>query len=226
MEVFDIKADLREVKGKGASRRLRREGLVPAVLYGGGDAIVNLQLEHNDLYHHAEHEAFYSHILKLTIDGKSQRVVLKDMQRHPYKPTIMHVDFQRIREDTALTMRVPLHFINEEKCPGVKNSGGIVSHLMTELEISCLPKDLPEYIEVDVLEMELGDALHLSDLKVPEGVEIASLLSGGDPAQTVVSVQAPQLEVETSEDEDAEVSEAEESAAADDAEGDDDGDNS
>ena len=215
MEVFEINADLREVQGKGASRRLRRAGMVPAVLYGGSGEPVNLQLGHNDLFHHAQHEAFYSHILKLIIDGKDQRVILRDMQRHPFKPTIMHVDFQRVDENKALTMRVPLHFVNEEQCVGVKTGGGIISHLMTELEISCLPKDLPEYIEVDVVELNVGDALHLSDLKVPEGVEIAALMHGGDPAQSVVSVQAPRIEVEPTEEAEAEAAEgADEGEAA------------
>ncbi|MGR8946430.1 MAG: 50S ribosomal protein L25/general stress protein Ctc [Gammaproteobacteria bacterium] len=195
MEVFEINASLREVQGKGASRRLRRAGLVPAVLYGGSDDPVNLQLEHNDLFHHAQHEAFYSHILNLIVDGKTQRVVLRDMQRHPFKPSIMHIDLQRINENEAITMRAPLHFINEEQCVGVKTGGGIVSHLLTELEISCLPKDLPEYIEVDVIDLDVGDSLHLSDLKVPEGVQIAALMHGGDPAQSVVAVQAPRVEV-------------------------------
>ena len=223
MEVFEINADLREVQGKGASRRLRRAGLVPAVLYGGSGEPVNLQLEHNDLFHHAQHEAFYSHILKLIVEGKDQRVILRDMQRHPFKPTIMHVDFQRIDENKALTMRVPLHFINEEQCVGVKTGGGIISHLMTELEISCLPKDLPEYIEVDVIELNVGDALHLSDLKVPEGVEVAALMHGGDPAQSVVSVQAPRVEAEPTEDAEAEGAEGgdEGAATSDDAGGDD-----
>ena len=223
MEVFEINADLREVQGKGASRRLRRAGLVPAVLYGGSGEAVNLQLEHNDLFHHAQHEAFYSHILKLIIDGKDQRVILRDMQRHPFKPTIMHVDFQRIDENKALTMRVPLHFVNEEQCVGVKTGGGIISHLMTELEISCLPKDLPEYIEVDVIELNVGDALHLADLKVPEGVEIAALMHGGDPAQSVVSVQAPRVEAEPTEAAAAEGAEGgdEGAAASDDTGGDD-----
>ena len=196
MEVFEINANLRDVQGKGASRRLRRAGLVPAVVYGGGEDPVNIQLEHNDVFLHTQHEAFYSHILSLIVDGKSQRVVVRDMQRHPFKPVINHIDFQRINENQALTMRVPLHYINEEQCVGVKTGGGIISHLMTELEISCLPKDLPEFIEVDVLELEMGEALHLSDLKVPEGVEIAALLHGGDAAQPVVSVHAPRVEVE------------------------------
>lgn len=196
MEVFEINANLRDVQGKGASRRLRRAGLVPAVVYGGGEDPVNIQLEHNDVLLHTNHEAFYSHILSLIVDGKPQRVVVRDMQRHPYKHLISHIDFQRINENQALTMRVPLHYINEEQCVGVKTGGGIISHLITELEISCLPKDLPEYIEVDVLELEIGEALHLSDLKVPDGVEIAALLHGGDPTQPVVSVHAPRVEVE------------------------------
>ena len=133
----------------------------------------------------------------------------------------MHVDFQRIDENKALTMRVPLHFVNEEQCAGVKTGGGIISHLMTELEISCLPKDLPEYIEVDVVAVEVGDALHLSDLKVPEGVEIAALMHGGDPAQSVVSVQAPRVETEPTEVEDAEGAEGDGEAASEDAGGDD-----
>ena len=221
MEVFEINANLREVQGKGASRRLRRAGLVPAVLYGGGDDPVNLQLEHNDLFHHAQHEAFYSHILNLIVDGKSQRVVLRDMQRHPFKPSIMHIDFQRINENQAITMRAPLHFINEEQCVGVKTGGGIISHLLTELEISCLPKDLPEYIEVDVLELEVGESLHLSDLKVPEGVQISALLHGGDPAQPVVSVQAPRVEtVETAAPEAVDAEAADEAPAEDAPEGD------
>lgn len=220
MEVFEINAKPRDVKGKGASRRLRRAGLVPAVVYGGGQDPANIQLEHNDLFHHAQHEAFYSHILNLVIDGKSQRVILRDMQRHPYKPTISHIDFQRINESESITMRVPLHFINEEACVGVKTGGGLISHLMTELEISCLPKDLPEYIEVDVLELALGDALHLSDLKIPDGVEIVALSHGGDEMQTVVSVQAPRVEVEPSGEDDADADQqADGSSGAGDGEG-------
>jgi len=199
VEVFDINASLRDVQGKGASRRLRRAGQVPGVVYGGGKDPVNIQFQHNDLYLHTQHEAFYSHILNLVVDGDSQRVILRDMQRHPFKPSISHIDFQRVNESEALTMNIPLHFINEEECVGVKTGGGIISHLMTELEISCLPKDLPEYIEVDVLELEIGSAIHLSDLKIPRGVEIAALMHGGDDAQPVVSVHAPRVEVEIEE---------------------------
>lgn len=202
MEDFAIVAALRDDKGKGASRRLRRTGYVPGILYGADKDPVSIQLEHNDVMKHTELEAFYSHILTLKLPGGSERVVLKDMQRHPYKAQVMHMDFLRVRENEMLTMRVPLHFINEEKCVGVKDHGGVVSHLMTELEILCLPRNLPEYIEVDILALDVGDSLHLSDLKVPEGVEIAALASGGDPAQPVVSVQVPRVAAEPEEGDD------------------------
>lgn len=199
MEDFAIVAAPRDDKGKGASRRLRRTGYVPGILYGADKDPVSIQLEHNDVMKHTELEAFYSHILTLKLPSGTERVVLKDMQRHPYKAQIMHMDFLRVRENEMLTMRVPLHFINEEKCVGVKDHGGVVSHLMTELEILCLPRNLPEYIEVDILALDVGDSLHLSDLKVPEGVEIAALASGGDPAQPVVSVQVPRVAAEPEE---------------------------
>ncbi len=202
MEDFAIVAALRDDKGKGASRRLRRTGYVPGILYGADKDPVSIQLEHNDVMKHTELEAFYSHILTLKLPSGTERVVLKDMQRHPYKAQIMHMDFLRVRENEMLTMRVPLHFINEEKCVGVKDHGGVVSHLMTELEILCLPRNLPEYIEVDILGLDVGDSLHLSDLKVPEGVEIAALASGGDPAQPVVSVQVPRVAAEPEEGDD------------------------
>ena len=143
--------------------------------------------------HQLEHEAFFSHILTIKLDGSSEKVVLKDLQRHPYKPHLLHVDFQRINEAEELTMRIPLHFINEDKCPGVKTGGGVVSHIMSELEIVCLPKDLPEYIEIDLINMEVGDSIHLGDLKMPEGVVIAALEHGGDPSQPVVSVHVPRV---------------------------------
>ncbi len=215
MEDFAIVAALRDDKGKGASRRLRRTGYVPGILYGADKDPVSIQLEHNDVLKHTDLEAFYSHILTLKLPSGSERVVLKDMQRHPYKAQVMHMDFLRVSENEMLTMRVPLHFVNEEKCVGVKDHGGVVSHLITELEILCLPRDLPEYIEVDVVELDIGDALHLSDLKVPEGVEIAAIASGGDPAQPVVSVQVPRVVAEPEEGED-EVEEAPEADADDD----------
>jgi large subunit ribosomal protein L25 len=196
MEQFEIVAAQRDDKGKGASRRLRRTGYIPGILYGAGKDPVSIQLEHNDVLKHTDVEAFYSHILTLKLPDSSERVVLKDMQRHPFRAQVMHMDFLRIDENEKLTMRVPLHFINEENCVGVKTGGGVISHLMTELEILCLPRDLPEYIEIDVEHLDLGDAIHLSEVTVPEGVEIASLAHGGDAAQSVVSVQVPRAVIE------------------------------
>ncbi|HJP36190.1 MAG: 50S ribosomal protein L25/general stress protein Ctc [Gammaproteobacteria bacterium] len=199
MSEFEITAEARDRKGKGASRRLRRAGYVPAILYGAGKNPVQLQLKHNDVVKRTELEAFYSHILTLNMPDGAESVVLKDMQRHPYKSQIMHMDFLRINENEQLTMRVPLHFINEDVCVGVRTGGGVISHLITELEIVCLPRNLPEYIEIDVAELDLGATLHLSDILVPEGVEIAALIQGGDPAQTVVSVQIPRAIIEPEE---------------------------
>ena len=193
MDIFEIEAEIRHDRGKGASRRLRRDGKIPAIVYGAHKDAVALQLSHNDMLLHTEHEAFYSHILTLKVGGEAQRVVLKDMQRHPYKPFIMHMDFLRISESEAITMRVPLHFINEERCVGVKQSGGVIAHLMSDLEVTCLPANLPEYIEVDVAELDIGDSIHLEQLALPEGVEIAALLHGGDASLGVVSVNAARI---------------------------------
>lgn len=231
MDKFEIAAETRHDRGKGASRRLRRDGKIPAIIYGAGNDPVPIQLGHNDMLLHTDHEAFYSHILTLTLDGKAEPVVLKDMQRHPYKRAIMHMDFQRVDESEELTMRVPIHFLNEEKCAGVKSGGGVISHLMSDLEISCLPKDLPEYIEIDVQHLELGDAIHLSEIKVPEGVTLALLSGASDDDLPVVSVNVPRvaeedLEAETEEGEEAEgaAEAAEGSEASDEAEGDGEGD--
>ena len=210
MNQFEISADARKLKGKGASRRLRRTGFIPGILYGAGKDPVNIQLEHNSVVKHTEVEAFYSHILTLQLPSGDERVVLKDMQRHPYRELILHMDFLRVDESEKLAMRVPLHFINEEACAGVK-AGGVVSHVLTELDILCLPRDLPEYIEIDVGGLDLGDSIHLSDVSVPSGVEIAALVHGGDDAQSVVSVQMPRvvIEPEPGESEAAAVSEGE-----------------
>jgi large subunit ribosomal protein L25 len=200
MEQFEIIAQAREVKGKGASRRLRHAGFVPGILYGAGKEPVNIQLEHNDVVKHTEVEAFYSHILTLKLPSGSERVVLKDMQRHPFKAIIMHMDFLRVDETEKLAMRVPLHFANESTCVGVK-AGGVVSHVMTELDVLCLPRDLPEFIEIDIAELEVGGSLHLFDITMPAGVEIAALSHGGDDAQPVVSVHLPRVVSETQVDE-------------------------
>lgn len=195
MKSFEVEAESRTLRGKGASRRLRRDGKLPAVVYGAHKDPVAIQLNHNEMLLHTAQEAFYSHILNLKIDGSAEKVVLKDMQRHPYKPFIQHMDFQRVDASEALTMRVPIHFINETSCAGVKTGGGVVSHLMTELEITCLPQDLPEYIEIDVEALEVGESIHLADLTMPEGVQIASLVHGGDAGLAVVQVVLPRAAV-------------------------------
>jgi len=170
---FIVNAELRSDQGKGASRRLRETGRLPGILYGAHKEPTMISLSHNEITRHLEDEAFYSNLLTLNLGGNQETVVLKDLQRHPSKPFILHADFQRVQADEKIRLHVPLHFINEAKCPGVK-AGGKVSHQLTDVEISCLPKDLPEYIEVDMSEMQVGDALHLSQLKLPAGVEYPS----------------------------------------------------
>ena len=199
MDQFELTAEPREDVGRGASRRLRRTGKLPGIVYGADQVTTAITLDHDDVVHHIEHEAFYSHILTLKIGKEKQKVVLKDMQRHPFKPRILHIDLQRVSETEELTMRVPLHFLNEEKCIGVKQGGGVISHLMTELEITCLPKNLPEYIEVDMLDVNVGDTIHLGDLKLPEGVEAYNLAHGGDATAPVVSVHIPKIITEEEE---------------------------
>lgn len=191
---FEIEAHVRHDIGKGASRRLRREEKVPGVVYGGGKEPSSLVLEHKIIAKSLENEAFYSHILVLKTGSDSERVILKDVQRHPFKPRIMHVDFQRVRADEKLHMHIPLHFVGADKAPGVKDAGGLVSHLMTDVEISCLPDNLPEYIELDISNMQLNQILHLSDIKLPKGVELVALAHGDDKG--VVSVHIPRVEEE------------------------------
>jgi large subunit ribosomal protein L25 len=220
MESFELNAETRQDVGKGASRRLRRDGKLPGVIYGSNKDAESITLRHDDVIHQLENEAFYSHILTLNVDKKPEKVVLKDLQRHPYKPSVMHIDFQRISDTEKLTMRVPLHFVNEEKCVGVKTGGGVISHIMTELEISCFPKNLPEYIEVDMLEIDVGEAIHLGDIQLPEGVEIYALLHGGDAAQSVASVQIPRVVEEEDEAVESEEGDAAEAATPEADEGD------
>ena len=200
MKSFELNAEPREDMGKGASRRLRREGKIPAVVYGAGKDAASIMISHNEIFHHLENEAFYSHVLTLQMGKTKEKVVLKDLQRHPYKPVVLHLDLLRVDEKEKLTMRVPLHFINETKCIGVKTGGGVVSHVMNELEISCLPKDLPEYIEVDMADVNIGEGIHLADLKIPEGSEITALAHGGDASQIVVTVHLPKVVKEVEDD--------------------------
>ena len=187
---FVLTAEPRTEQGKGASRRLRREGKVPAILYGAGKDPVPLSLNHNELLKQLENEAFYSHILTVELDGKTEQAVLKDLQRHPAKPFILHLDLMRVSAGEKIRVNVPLHFVGEDVAPGVKIGGGIVTHAVTEVEISCLPKDLPEYIEVDLSALELGESLHLSDLKLPPGVELVQLLQGEEHDVAVAAIQA------------------------------------
>jgi large subunit ribosomal protein L25 len=185
---FNLVAELREDQGKGASRRLRREGKVPAILYGGGRPPRNLAFDQNKVLQQLDHEAFYSSILTITVGDKSQPAILKDLQRHPAKRQIIHMDMQRIREDEKIRVHVPLHFLGEEIAPGVKQGGGSVSRLMTDVEVSCLPKDLPEYLEVDISHLDLDDMLYLSDIKTPEGVELTELAHGEGHDHAIVSI--------------------------------------
>lgn len=188
MENFEVIIESREVQSKGASRRLRRAGKVPGILYGGEKDPVPFSVSHNEMLKHLAHEAFYSHILTLKMGEQTEKAVLKDLQRHPAKPFLLHIDFQRVDESQQLHMHVPLHFINEEHCVGVKQDGGVIAHLMSEVEIHCLPKALPEFIEVDLSEIHAGDSVHLSALKLPEGVEIPALAQGADHDLPVVAV--------------------------------------
>ena len=199
---FDLIAEAREDQGKGASRRLRHQGKVPAILYGAGRPPRMLAFDHNKVIREMENESFYSSVLNIKVGDKSQAAVLKDVQRHPAKPLIMHMDLQRIVEDEAIRMNVPLHFVGEDVAPGVKMGGGAISHLMSDVEVSCLPKDLPEFIEVDVSELELNGMLHLSDLKLPGGVEIPQLAQGPEHDHAIVSLQVRKGREEAEEVED------------------------
>ena len=187
-ESFVVNAELRTDQGKAASRRLRRTGKVPAVIYGGKEPAQQLTLSHHEMAKHLETEAFYSHILTLKFGGKEQQAVLKDIQRHPAQPILMHFDFQRVFADVAIRMDVPLHFVGGEKCPGVKADGGLVEHSLVQVEVECLPKDLPEFIEVDLSNMKLNETIHLSQLKLPAGVALVELKHGNDPSVAAVHV--------------------------------------
>jgi len=196
---FDLVAEFREDQGKGASRRLRQTGKVPAIIYGGGRQPRALMFEQHKVLKKLENEAFYSSILNIKVGDKSQAAILKDLQRHPAKPIIMHMDFQRVVDDVEIRMNVPLHFINETIAIGVKQGGGAVSHLMNDVEVACLPKHLPEFLEVDIAALELDQMLYLSDIKLPEGVEIPMLAQGEEHNHAIVSIhviKAAQVEEE------------------------------
>lgn len=189
---IEITANSRTLQGKGASRRLRIAGKVPAVIYGGETPAQSIELDHNNLYHKLKLEAFHASILSIDVDGKKEKVLLRDTQMHPFKQQVYHVDFQRVDPKKKIHMKVPLHFINADSSPGVKSSGGNVSHVLTEVDISCLPKDLPEFISVDLVDLAAGNTLHLNDLVLPKNVEIPALAkSGGNlPVVTIVIPRA------------------------------------
>jgi large subunit ribosomal protein L25 len=187
---IEITANTRKLQGTGASRRLRAAGKLPGVIYGGEEgATQSIEMDHKDLFYKLKLEAFHASILSINIDGKTEQVLLRDVQMHPFKLQVLHVDFQRINQNQKIHVKVPLHFVNAEMAPGVKLSGGTVSHVLTEIDVSCLPKDLPEFIAVDLSEMAAGSTLHLSDLKLPERVEILALLKGDDQAVAALVVQ-------------------------------------
>ena len=191
-EAFIVVAETRVDEGKGASRRLRRlEGKMPAVIYGTDQEAQSLTLIRKDFEYMLENEACFSSILEVQVDGKSQNAIIKDIQRHPAKGFPMHADFLRVRMDQAIKVNVPLHFINEEQCTGVKLGGGMIQKQATDIEIQCLPKDLPEYLEVDMLDVELGDIVHLSDITLPEGAIATALELGDDHDLAIASVIAP-----------------------------------
>ncbi|MGD9590951.1 MAG: 50S ribosomal protein L25/general stress protein Ctc [Candidatus Berkiella sp.] len=194
---FELDVEPREMLGKGASRRLRRrENKVLGIIFGGDQQSQPIMLDHHMVERALENEAIYSHILTLNEKGKKLKVVLKDIQRHPYKPRVMHMDFMRINENKPIYMHVPLHFPGQEKAPGVVLGGGMVTHHMVEVEIKCLPRDLPEYIEIDLTDAELDTVVHLSQVKLPKGVELVTVVHSAEDDLPVVSIHKPKVVVE------------------------------
>jgi large subunit ribosomal protein L25 len=187
---------MRKDEGKGASRRLRHAAQIPAIVYGGHADPKSIQLQHEKTWVASQNEWFYSSILSLDIDGKIEKVLLRDMQRHPYKQQIMHLDFQRVSENEAIRVAVPLHFINAETSPAGKASDIVITHELNEIQISCLPKDLPEFIEVDLAKLSAGDTIHLSQVTLPKGVEVPELKLGGDHDVAVVVARHGRVEEE------------------------------
>ncbi|MDX1605368.1 MAG: 50S ribosomal protein L25/general stress protein Ctc, partial [Candidatus Competibacterales bacterium] len=188
---YILNAETRDDVGKGASRRLRREGRIPAVLYGAHREPENLTLAHNEVKRQIQEESFFSHVLTIRIGDRAESAVVRDVQRHPFKPTVLHMDFLRVSETETIRVHVPLHFVNEDKCKGVRQQGGVISRHVIEVEVSCLPKHLPEYLEVDVLDLGMNESIHLSEIDLPEGVELVHFIQGNEDV-TVVSVHYPQ----------------------------------
>jgi len=202
---IELNAELRHDVGKGASRRLRRSSEnVPGIIYGGGKDPQAVTLNVFQLGKAMQQEAFYSQILSVVVAGEPQQAIVRDLQRHPANEKVLHIDFLRVRADQPIQVSVPVHFVNEDRCRGVRQEGGIVSHNLTEVEISCLPAELPEFIEVDIADLGVGEAVHLSDLSVPAGVTIVQLALGEDHDMTVVTVTAPRVSGAEAEAEEAE----------------------
>jgi large subunit ribosomal protein L25 len=194
---FEVNAIPRSDTGKGASRRLRRQGLLPGIVYGGHRDPETISLAHNEVIKHLDHEAFYSHVLSLKVGEAVESVVLKDLQRHPAKPFVMHMDFMRVTQDEKIRMVVPIHFVNEERSKAVR-AGGNVSHLITEVEIACLPKDLPEFVGIDLTELDIGAIVHLSEIPMPDGVALAHT---PDPDEAVLVMHGAHAGAGTGEEE-------------------------
>jgi large subunit ribosomal protein L25 len=209
---IEIKANERMVKGTGASRRLRHSGITPGILYGNNKDAKSIEINAKDLSLQFRKEVFHSSILTLDLNGQKEAVILRDYQLDPVSSNLLHIDLQRINENQKLHVKVPFHFVNEETAPGVKLEGGIISHIMTEVDIACLPKDLPQFIEVDLAELGLGESIHLSQIKIAEGIELTPLTHGNDAA--VTSITKPRVVVET---EEVAAAEGDEAEAADDS---------
>jgi len=191
---FEIECEARDARGRSGNRRLRRLGRVPAIIYGGGKDPSAVVLEHNVLERHMKNPAFYTSILTVKVASENQSVVVRDVQRHPARPEVMHLDFQRIVEDQALTLHVPIHFVGEDISKGVKEQGGVIEHLATDVEVSCLPRHLPEFIEVDISHLELNQIIHMSELKLPEGVRLVALEHNDLPVVTITPPRREEAE--------------------------------
>jgi ribosomal protein L25, Ctc-form len=189
---IEVVAFPRKLQGTGASRRLRTSGRVPGIIYGAEKPAQAIELDQNAVLRHLKMEAFHASVLDMTVDGVKERVLLRDFQLHPWKPIALHVDFQRIDPTKKIYMKVPLHFMNQENAPGVKLGGGVIQHVMNDVEVQCLPDALPEYIEVDLKDLQLGGAVHMNDLDLPEGVEIAAKLKQDNPAIVILQVPREQ----------------------------------
>ena len=194
-EKFDLIADIREDSGKGASRRLRHQNKVPAIIYGAGRPPRALVFDHDKVLHELANESFYSSVLNIKVGDKSQAAIVKDVQRHPARPRVMHLDFQRILEDQVIRMNVPIHLVGADIAVGVKDGGGTVSQMRNDVEVVCLPKDLPEYLDLDISELELDGLMYLTDIEVPEGVEIPELAQEVEQVQPIVSIHIIKEEI-------------------------------